>query len=182
MYPQKTEIYIVDGIQKTLSELKTRENVKYYDFIASNSLELVKKLEERVRERYEALITDEDILKREPLLLLILNSRDVVEMISNDMSALSAYENLVGRYKNMNIAVIVGNYENTNVSYSSPEILKKLRDSRHFIFFDDLSALKVFDVPLSVLRQFKKQVEKGDGYYIKDAEYRKIKIAFAKNR
>ncbi len=178
MYPQKTEIYIVDDIQKALSELKTRENVKYYDFIASNSLELVKKLEERVRERYEALITDEDILKREPLLLLILNSRDAVEMISNDMSALSAYENIVGRYKNMNIAVIVGNYENTNVSYSSPEILKKLRDSRHFIFFDDLSALKVFDVPLSVLRQFKKPIEKGDCYYIKDAECRKIKTTF----
>ena len=35
--------------------------------------------------------------------------------------------------------------------------------------------MKIFDMPLAVSRAFKKQIELGDCYYIRDNEYVKLK-------
>ena len=75
----------------------------------------------------------------------------------------------------MNICVILGEFENANVPYAAPEIIKKARDAKHFMFFDDIANMKILDMPLSVMRQFKKAIELGDAYYIKDSECAKIK-------
>ncbi len=44
------------------------------------------------------------------------------------------------------------------------------------LFFDDLDNLKPFDVGYEALRENKKHVEKGDGYYINDNMVVKLKI------
>ena len=72
-------------------------------------------------------------------------------------------------------ACILTFVDNASIPYSAPEILKNIRDQRQFLFFDDVSSMKVFDVPLAVSRKFKKQIELGDGYYFKDSECLKLK-------
>ena len=96
--------------------------------------------------------------------------------ICNDREALEAYKNITGRYKNMRAAIITF-IENANIPYSAPEILKNIRDQKHIMFFDDMSNMKIFDVPLAMARNFKKPMETGDGYYIKDNECSKLKTA-----
>lgn len=63
------------------------------------------------------------------------------------MEAQTAYNNIVGKYKNMNACIVVGDYPNENISYSAPDIIKKIRDARNFIFFDDLTNMKIIDLP-----------------------------------
>ena len=75
----------------------------------------------------------------------------------------------------MHVLVLVCSYENTNISYSAPEIVKKVKDARQFLFFDDVANMKIFDLPLAILRNFKKPIDEGDCYYIRDNECRKIK-------
>lgn len=53
--------------------------------------------------------------------------------------------------------------------------MKKVKDARQFLFFDDVANMKIFDLPLAILRNFKKPIDKGDCYYIRDNECRKIK-------
>lgn len=65
--------------------------------------------------------------------------------------------------------------DNANIPYSAPEILKNVRDQRHFMYFDDISNMKIFDVPLTIARNFKKPIEQGDGYYIKENVCLKLK-------
>ena len=43
------------------------------------------------------------------------------------------------------------------------------------MFFDDLATIKVVEMPLTVVRAFKKKIEVGDGYYIKDNMIVKLK-------
>lgn len=54
-------------------------------------------------------------------------------------------------------------------------IMKNIRDQRNFMYFDDMSNMKIFDVPLAMMRNFKKSIELGDGYYIKDNDCVKLK-------
>ncbi len=176
VYPGKNEIYIMDGIGKRLAGLEGAENVVAYDFMAARAAEMIKSIEKRAQARYDALATGTvDSVAGESFLTLIVDSPDAIESISDDPEAVNAYKNLTGKYKSMHVLVIVSSYENTNISYTAPEIVKKIKETRQFLFFDDVANMKIFDMPLAVLRAFKKPIDKGDCYYIRDNECRKIK-------
>lgn len=178
MYPGKTKVYLVDSINKKLSSIKAHDNVVAYSMITEEAVTYIKDIEKQLKERYDALVSgNENILVEAELLMLVIDNQDALNAICNDSSALTAYKNIVSRYKNMKVCIITF-VENVNVPYSAPEILKNLRDQHHFMYFDDMVNLKMFDAPLSVTRNFKKTIELGDGYYIKDNEYIKVKTVF----
>lgn len=178
IYPGNTEVTIIDGLNKRLARMKSVANVVSYDFLADRAIDAVNRLEQRLAERYNALATEVGC-EDNHLLLLVLNSRDAVEAISSNTTAMNAYRNITGKYKNMNVCVLVGDFENANVPYAAPEIFKKLKETKQIFFFDDLANIKILDMPLAMLRQFKKQVEVGEGYFIRDNECCKIKTPIA---
>lgn len=101
-------------------------------------------------------------------------------IVDNGLKSLLGLSNhlkdmLIGKYKNMNVCVILGEFENANVPYAVPEIFKRARDAKRFMFFDDMANMKILNMPLAVLRQFKKPIDLGDDYYIKDNNCLKIK-------
>lgn len=176
MHPNSSEVYIIDGIRRKLADLKDQANVKHYAFMADSVKEVINTVEEELKSRYELLASgDENVINNSKMIVLMINNYEAIEAISNDPNTLTSYKNIVGKYKNMNVCVILGDIENQNVPYSAPEIVKKARDSKHFIYFDDIANMKILDMPLAVLRNFKKPIELGDCYYIKDNECVKIK-------
>ena len=92
---------------------------------------------------------------------------------------MEAYRNITGRYKNLNVCIIISAVENMPIPYSAPEIFKNIRDQRHMMYFDDISNMKIYDMPLAVARKFKKPIETGDGYYIRDNECMKLRTPLA---
>ena len=177
-YPGKSKVYIIDGINKGLQSLKTEPNVVFYSLLADKAIETVLTVEAVLKQRYNALASgEEDVLADAKLLVVILNSPEAAEAVSKDLKAVEALRNMFGRYKNLNSFMLLGNYENTNVSYSAPELIKKVKDMRQFVFFDDLSNLKILDMPITTLREYKKPIELGDAFFIKENEVHKIKTA-----
>lgn len=178
VHPGASEAYIVDGISRKLSSLQNDENVKAYEIMPEKAVSLMTEIEGKLKARYDALANDATMdISKEKLLYVVLNSYDAIEAVSNDPAAMAAYKNITGKYKNMNVCILLGGIENNNVPYSAPEILKKARDSKHFMFFDDMQSMKIVDMPLAVIRNFKKPIELGDCYYIKDNDCVKIKSA-----
>lgn len=177
MYPGMSKVYVVDSIGKKLASLKGADNVAAYTMITEDAVTYIKDIEAQLKERYDALVAgNEAVLDSAELLMLVIDNQDAMLAICNNSEALNAYKNIIGRYKNMK-ACIITFVENANIPYSAPEILKNLRDQRNFMYFDDISNMKIFDVPLSIARNFKKPIELGDGYYIKDNECVKLKTA-----
>ena len=180
VYPNQTEVHIVDSINKKLSALKTLGNVKNYEFMPENVQSVIVDVEQQLKSRYDDMASgNDDVLVESNLIVLIINNKEAIELISEDAVLFNSYKNIVGKYKNMNVCVLFGDYENTNISYSSPELMKNLRDARHFLYFDDIANLKILDMPLATIRQFKKQIDVGDAYYIKDNECIKIKTSLS---
>lgn len=178
MYPGKSKVYVVDSIGKKLTSLKQVETIHSYSMVAEDAVAYIKEIESELKTRYDALVAgNEEVLNGAELLMLIIDNQDALMAICNDREALEAYKNIIGRYKNMRAAIITF-IENANIPYSAPEILKNIRDQRHIMFFDDMSNMKIFDVPLAMARNFKKPIETGDGYYIKDNDCCKLKTAF----
>lgn len=179
MYPDQSKIYVIDSIAKKLSSLKQADNLQNYSMVAEDAITYIKEIEHELKTRYDALVAgNEEVLNESELLVLIVDNQDALMAICNDREALEAYKNIIGRYKNMRAAIITF-IENANIPYSAPEILKNIRDQRHIMFFDDMPNMKLFDMPLTITRNFKKPIETGDGYYIKGNECVKLKTPFS---
>lgn len=178
IYSKQSQVYIIDGIERELSGLKEKKNTETYSLIPEDAVKIIKEMEVIVKDRYDKIVIEsENILHNSNLLILVVNNNDALNAICEDKDALNAYKNITGKYKNMNICIIASAYENTSVPYGSPEIIKDIRDSRHIFYFDDMINMKIFDIPLSVSRNYKKQIETCDCYYIKGNEYVKLKTA-----
>lgn len=175
MYLGMSKVYVVDSIGKKLVSLKESDNITAYSMIADDAVKYIKEIEMQLKERYDALVSgDEDVLNDAELIMMVIDNQDALLAICNNSDALAAYKNIIGRYKNMKVCIAVF-VENANIPYSAPEIMKNIRDQRNFMYFDDMSNMKIFDVPLAMSRNFKKPIELGDGYYIKDNECYKLK-------
>lgn len=179
MYSGRSKVYISDGIGKKLASMKEKGNVVRYSMIAEDVVSYLKEIEEELQSRYELLAKgiESDPAEADYMLLIIDNS-DAIEQISNSKEALASYKNIIGRYRNMNVGVIISAIENAPIPYSAPEVIKGIRDGRHLMYFGDISELKIYDMPLAVTRKFKKPIETGDGYYIKENECIKLKTPF----
>jgi len=175
-YPNMTEVSIIDGVDKRLASIQNDANVVSYSMLSDEAIELMTSTESVLQQRYEALSNgDESVLTNSKLLLIIINSQDAIDAITGNATALNAYKNIIGKYKSMGAAVLVGGFGNEAIPYGASEILKKIKEQRHFMFFEDLANCKVTEIPLTVTRQFKKKIEIGDGYYMKDNVLIKLK-------
>lgn len=172
----ESEVYIIDGIARKLSSHKNRNNVVAYELLADKAFDCIKMIEGKLSARYNAVaLGDESAMDKEKAIVLILNNIDVIEALCTNQSVYSSFKNIIGKYKNMRVSVILGDFENKTVNYNSPELFRQIRDSRHLFFFGDINTLKIFDLPLSMIREFKKPVSVGDCYYIDDNVCYKIK-------
>ena len=174
-------IYNVDDVITTgkaviQSEIKEKLTNR---MIAEDIVSYLKEIEEELQSRYELLAKGiESDPAEADYMLLIIDNPDAIEQISNSKEALASYKNIIGRYRNMNVGVIISAIENAPIPYSAPEVIKGIRDGRHLMYFGDISELKIYDMPLAVTRKFKKPIETGDGYYIKENECIKLKTPF----
>ena len=176
MHHSKTEFFIIDGIDRKLSDVKTRPNVSKYVFLPDDALQMVKDVEAAVSARYAEVVSGKvELLSNSPVIVMMINSPDAIEAICNNPATLAAYNNIIGKFKNMNVCVILGGVENTNIPYNAPEILKKAKDDRKLFFFDDIDNLKLFDLPYSSTKIYKKAIAHGECYFIKGNECTKIK-------
>ena len=108
-------------------------------------------------------------------IVLIINSSDAVQFISENKDAMATYKDIVKKYKNLKALIIFSNIENDAISYSSPDVLKMMKDNYQFIIFEDLNNIKLFDCPLSLTKKFKVPLKDNEAYFLSGNVLKKIK-------
>lgn len=175
-YSKMVEFYVFDNLNKKLSAVNNVENLKQYEILPDGIINTVLEIENKLKARYaELTLGNDSIINESPLLMLVINNRDALDLLGSDKNAYESFKQILKRYKNLNVGIIVGDFENVQISFSSPDIYKYLRDFKNVIFFDDLMNFKIFDLSLAVIKQYKKPIEIGDAYYIKEHSVDKVK-------
>ena len=62
-----------------------------------------------------------------------------------------------------------------SIPYSS-EVLKKFKEDRKLVFFEDLGNLKIGELPYAAVKRFSGTLQKGDGYLILGNEVARIRV------
>lgn len=167
-------LYIVDSIAKPLAAFKDLPCVAEYSLSPESIVSMVRSIEGHLAEKYDAYVRDE-AMAEDLSILLVSNAMDALSALSGDSKAMAAYQNILGKYRELGVTIVYNDFANESGSVSGAA--KLLRDNRKFVFFDDLSALRFANVPLSVKSANKKKTEEYDAYYISGEEYRRIKTA-----
>ena len=172
----KISVHVLDDIRKRFADLKSMPELAYYSLIPDDAIKIIFGIADMLETRYQALAEGDDaFLEDSELLVFVIDHPDALTAISENREAFAAFKNIVKRYRNLRVLLLVSAIENVNIPYGAPEIYKYIRDHRHFVFFEDMGNMKLFDPPLPVIRRYKKPIELGDGYLIRDNEYIKLK-------
>jgi S-DNA-T family DNA segregation ATPase FtsK/SpoIIIE len=167
------EIILFDNYKKKLAKIDEKyENVKY-EVSETNSESLIMALDAELQEEYQKLVEDEEISDK--FRLLVINNEDIATSISNNLQAMNALKMVVGKYKMLNVCVIVGNVPNIPILYGAPELYRVVKEQSTIVFFDNIDNCKLADIPMSYIRQYKKKISLGDAYCISGNEVAKLK-------
>ncbi len=173
------EVAVADDVSRKFADLKELDIVRTYMFMPDDIKELIRKWHGILQARFDSLTNSTGDPDSEPLLLLIVQNNDVHSAISGDPEILKLFQEMIGRFRGMKFCVIFSDLENAQIPYSSPETMRLLRDRKHFVLFDDIPNIKVTDMPLPAIRQFKKPLGRGDAYYMINNEVIKLKTVLA---
>lgn len=173
----KIELFVFDDYRKKLSALTECCEKVVYEITTEHYKDTLMNLELYLENRYQELISGNDLSNEWKI--LIINNEDVVSAISNDKIAMSTLKNIVGKYKMLNVYVIFGCVPNASIAYGAPEAYKLVKDIRNILFFGNIDSCKLVDIPLTVVRNYKKKISIGDAYYIYGTDCYKIKTPLA---
>jgi S-DNA-T family DNA segregation ATPase FtsK/SpoIIIE len=173
---EHVEISIIDDAAKKFAALKTIDIVTKYTIDTGTIDEILTTWSEELARRYALLTGESDFSFEEvPLLLLIIQNQDVLQEISIKKELMDKYKAITTKYKAMKACIIISSLANEAIPYSGPEPVKMIKEARNMVVFDDISNVKVLDIPFATIKEFKKPIDLGDAYYIKGNETLKIK-------
>lgn len=173
------EFYIVDNLSRSLEDCRSGPLTKSYVSFPEKGVEIIHNVEEQLAKRYQRLLSGEETDNDKAVITLVLNGVDAIDTISSNVDAMTSFKNILGKYKNLGVCVILCEGDNAPTTYNSPEILKKVKDERKLICFDDLPNIKIVDIPFSAQRVYRKPNKLGDCYFISGGDLQKIKVALS---
>lgn len=170
------ELYVIDDVMGKYSFLQNNQATQIYDINQDRVLEVIDKVDEKLTETYNGISTHATNIDNVPNRMIIIQNRDAIETLSKSKVHMDKLKNMIGKYKNLKTFIVVADMENAPISFSSSDLLKIIKDRKNIVFLDNIKAFKMFEVPQSVLKEFQKPIEAGDGYYITSAQWIKCKF------
>lgn len=161
------ECRFADQVSRPFAKLEELGILEEYTVAPERACEWIREADIRLEARYQLLAEGrEELLEKEPFLLLVFHSRDCVQAVSQDKKTMEAYKRLIGKYRMLKVCVLLSDLENASAGFGAPEAVKPLKESRNYLIFEDLGQQKLCDVPLAAAKEFKKPIEPGDAYRI----------------
>lgn len=176
-----SRLYVIDDITRKYSNYDGKCEKYTIDPVEIESM--LDEWECELSKRYSLLMNrQENALNNAGMLIMLINNQDVASVISSNSGLMAKYKSITGKYKNLKMCIIFANFANENIQYGSPEVIKMIKENRNVVVFDDLVNFKPFEVSYAVVKQFKKPIEKGDGYWIKGNDVVKMKTPLLETR
>jgi S-DNA-T family DNA segregation ATPase FtsK/SpoIIIE len=173
---QPTKAFIIDTIDRQLKDLGNLGCVEKYSIDVHDIESILDTVYDELVERQQDLMSNtSESLDEKPLLLIIIQNQDVLSLMSSSKEIMELYKKITQQLKALKVCFLFANVENTAVTYSSTEIYKILKENRKALIFDDISNHRFLEIPINILRDYKKPIEVGDAYYITNSDTSKIK-------
>ena len=174
-----TKMYIVDSMKKEYSQYADYPFVEKYTAKPEAIFDILEDIEADLNRRSKIDLSNdwETAQADSPLLLTILNNKKALELLSGSKEHLKIFDEISKEYRSWKVLFIVADIDNSTVSYSSHEMLKKIRDERKALIFDSLKEVKMFDIPHVAIKNNNVTLGTSDAFYLNGDDIFRIKLA-----
>lgn len=171
-------LFIADSMDGAMAKFKD-QTVGYTDNI-DGLMDAFANIHNTLEDRYARYQRRLLNLEEEPLLLLVINSYDLLKTASSDKTKVDIYKDILGKYKDLKVCILCTEVENTTILFTAGELLKTIKDTRQIMTFEDIKALKFLEISSLVARDFKKPIEYNDAYVYSGDNIEKIRTIHKK--
>lgn len=179
MFDFPVKAYIVDDYQKRLSSLKTSGIVEKYTVDYNEFEPILEEINTELKERLELLMdSGMEALQNKPLLFAVIKNSNIYSANGISKNAIDMLKDVLKNYRQLKVCFLFSDVENAPVAYGASELLKLLKDSKNNFVFEELSNLKFTEVAINYIRQYRKEIELGDSYFITEKGVQKQKIIY----
>lgn len=159
--------YLIDSYEKGLYDFSSYGFVERYTIDTNETDTIFESIEtELIRRKNDVQEFGIERIANEPLLLCVIENNNIFEANGISKQAVETYKRIVTNYKHFKVLFVFSDVPNLNIGYSSPDMLKQMKDVSASYFFDDLLNSKLFDFNATTMRKYKKPIELGDVYRI----------------
>ena len=169
IFDNLTRAYVFDDPYMSLDFCKDYGFVEQYELDESSVDSVVSSILEEMRRR-AALIRENknlspaDVIKDEPLILMIIENKRIIEYITKNTDLLTQFKELLEGILDVKMCVIFSDIENLNVGFNTPEVYKVIKNNKKVFVFEDVSEIKFVDVSVKQQKENAKPLQKGDAY------------------
>lgn len=171
------KIALFDDVTRKYSEFK--EKIDLYSLNPDLVADLISEWHSELDRRYHQMLLEEKPSVFTELLLMIVQNNDVASIIQSNVDISNKFNEIVSKYKGMGVCIIFANYPNSTISYDAPDAIRLIKQNQNLMLFDDLTNIKCFDPPYEAIRENKKSIACGDGYFINGNDVTKLKIVMS---
>ncbi|MBE5826260.1 MAG: type VII secretion protein EssC [Butyrivibrio sp.] len=171
----KTDLYIIDSQDKFLGEFRSGDGVVSYSSNPMDVLDAVETISEIASTRRQQYKEDPGMAIADPLIMLVLGSKQVLEIIRKDENVFEQFKELTAGLVTSKVCIMFTDVDNVSVTSLSNPILRQLRDSGSIIFFENIRDISLINIPSQIISAVKTQASVGDAFYINNSSIKRIK-------
>lgn len=177
-FDNPVEAYIVDDLDRSMASYKNVPIVAEYHSDYSAVDLLIGRMETELMERRQAVAEHGfEVLNDRPYKIVFINSEDAMLHISEEKELLDAYQRMAKQCMRMRVLFVFGAVPNATVSFSSPALLKTLKDEQRALVLSNMDELKFFDANTALSRRFREPLAEGQAFLFASGDVRKVKLA-----
>lgn len=170
------ELYILDSIAGKWADMEMLPETAFYATDAESSSSIIYELGQVAEQRYlDQINRHSEAQQSDAWCVVVVDNYDAILTLSSDKNAMTILKDIWGKYSGTRIIFIFTDINNGSIPFNAPEIMKIIKDRKNYIIFDEISNIKITDVPLSLTRKYTKPLEAGDAYWIQDGDVKKIR-------
>lgn len=169
IFENMTKAYVFDDSNTALDFCSDYGFVEQYELDETEIESVIDEMLEEMKRRAALQRSNKDIapaqlFEDDPLVLLVLENRKVIEFINKKADLLAKMKDLLGGIAGLKMCVIFSNVENAAVGFNTPEIYKIVKNNKKIFVFDDASEFKFVDVNVRQQKEHAKPLKLGDAF------------------
>ena len=111
-----------------------------------------------------------------PMLMLVLSGQEMITSVLQDNKIADKLLSMVKDLKKYKVFVLLNDVDNAAINYSSPGLMKYVKEYYNILALINISDIKLIEVPLKFQKEYSRDIRNGDGYSFLDSKVRKIRF------
>lgn len=173
----EAKVYILDDYRRGMKDYKAE--AAFYTTDPSDAESVLDEITAELSDRLDQAKKREDGMPEGKTLIVVLNSPEAIKTISDNSLMLDQFNTIADRYRRMKIFFLFSCMENKAISYSSPDLLRFIRDDRKALLFEDINTIRAFDISLMLQRANSRPRMNNEAFLLVDEEITRIKLVDA---